>query len=95
MNTASAGIGASIVRTFVPILVGAIVTGFSRVGIDLGEDPETIVAITSAITLVVSTLYYALVRLLESKVGPAWGWLLGYANAPRYDAIDTTGFEKG
>lgn len=94
-SNAVAGIGASIIRTVVPFVVGAVVTVFGRVGIDLDADPDTIVAITAAVTLIVSTLYYAVVRFLEERVGPAWGWLLGYANRPRYDVVETSGFIKG
>ena len=84
-QTAAQGIGASIVRTVVPIAVGAVVAGFAKVGIDLDEDPDTVVALTGVGTVVVSTAYYALVRVLEEKVAPGWGWLLGYANAPQYE----------
>lgn len=33
--------------------------------------------ITEVVLAVVITLYYAVVRLLETHVSPAWGWLLG------------------
>lgn len=87
-NPAVTGIGASIVRTVVPLVVGALVTAFARVGVDLEADPETVVAVSSAATTIVGALYYAAVRLAETHLGPAFGWLLGYANAPRYDADD-------
>lgn len=82
--TVKTGVLTSILRTFVPMLVGLIVTAGLRLGVDLGEDPETIAAITGAITVLIGTIYYAVVRELETRVGPAWGWLLGRANAPQY-----------
>ena len=55
-----------------------------ELGVDLSEDPATIGAITSGITLLVGTVYYAIVRELETRISPAWGWLLGRAKAPEY-----------
>jgi hypothetical protein len=69
----------SVVRTVVPLLVGYF-TAWPVAGLlGLREDQ-----ITSLITIVVTGLYYLLVRLAEQYVLPQAGWLLGYASAPVY-----------
>ena len=70
---------ASVVRTAVPVIVGAIVTLALKAQVELDTG-----VITQAVTTVVTVVYYAVVRTLETRFGPAWGWLLGYARAPRY-----------
>ena len=35
-------------------------------------------------TVVVSGVYYGLVRLAEVRLSPLWGWLLGLPTAPTY-----------
>lgn len=79
-NRLVSGVGTSVVRTFVPVLVGLILTGLASVNLDLPEGLVTEVVATTIITL-----YYAVVRLLEEHVSPAWGWLLGVARVPKYD----------
>ena len=37
------------------------------------------------VTLVISALWYALVRSLEENVGAGWGRLLGWRGAPTYE----------
>ena len=68
----------SVVRTFVPVVVGLILSGLTQLGIDIDE---------GALTTVVDALfvggYYALVRVVEVKV-PALGWFLGLPSAPDY-----------
>lgn len=81
-NPLVAGIGTSLVRTVVPVVVGLILTGLAKVGFDL---PDGLV--TEVVATVVITLYYFVVRVLETNVAPAWGWLLGKANAPKYDPL--------
>lgn len=81
-NALVSGVGTSIVRTFVPVLVGLILTGLANVGMDIPEG-----LITEVVLAVVITLYYAVVRLLETHVSPAWGWLLGVAKVPKYDPL--------
>lgn len=79
-NPLVAGIGTSIVRTAVPVVVGLILTGLAKIGFDL---PDGLV--TEVVATFIITVYYAGVRWLETNVAPAWGWLLGKANAPKYD----------
>lgn len=76
-------IGASVVRTVVPLIVGAVIAAAAKAQIELDG-----AVIESAVTLGVTTVYYAAVRFAETRLGPAWGWLLGYANAPQYEAPD-------
>lgn len=80
MNAAVSALWASIVRTVVPIVVGAVVGWFVAAGIPL--DPEFEVALTSVLTAAFSALYYVVVRILEVHVTPKLGWLLGYAKQP-------------
>ena len=69
----------SYVRTVVPVVVGLIITLALKAGVNLhGYAPE--------ITAAVTALYYGLARLLEAKLSPAFGWLLGYASPPKYPA---------
>ena len=72
---------ASVVRTAVPVIVGALVTLAlkARVELDTG-------VVTQAVSTVVTVVYYAIVRTLETRVGPAFGWLLGIARVPQYPA---------
>lgn len=73
----------SVIRTIVPLVVGLIVSGAARIGLGIDEG-----IVSQLVTVVVTTLYYACVRLLEERVGPAWGWLVGYARVPRYSDRD-------
>lgn len=75
----------SLVRTFVPIIVGAVVGFFVSAGIEL--DPEFELSMTAAITSAASMLWYTLVRLFEVYVSPKFGWLLGAASQPEYDGL--------
>lgn len=70
---------ASIIRTVVPAVVGLIVTLALKAGIQLDD-----AAVTSVVTSVVTGVYYVAVRLLETKVAPSFGWLLGLAKTPEY-----------
>jgi hypothetical protein len=69
----------SIVRTFVPVVVGLILSGLATIGVEVPE---------GALTTVVDALfvggYYALVRVLEEK-NPSFGWLLGLPTPPNYE----------
>lgn len=73
---------ASIVRTFVPVVVGLILSAAATAGIEIPE---------GSLTVVVDSIfvggYYVVVRLLE-KVSPAFGWFLGLPIAPTYQDPD-------
>jgi hypothetical protein len=72
-----------LIRTWVPIAVGAALSWLATNGLQLDKETQTatIVAATGAI----QALYYTLVRLLENKF-PQVGWLLGSAKTPSYSA---------
>ena len=71
----------SLVRTWVPVAVAAIVTALVHAGIPLPAGSRTTLA--SLIGGVVGAGWYALVRLVEKK-HPKLGWLLGTPGAPSY-----------
>jgi hypothetical protein len=68
----------------VPSLVGLLVSWLAVRGFELNA--ETQAGLVTLLTTAIITLYYSLVTLLERKVNPAFGWLLGMAKAPTYDA---------
>lgn len=74
----------SLVRTYVPWLVGVIIGWLISLGVTL--DPEVETQVTLALMGGASILYYALVRVFETYVSPKLGWLLGNAKQPNYDA---------
>lgn len=73
----------SLVRTFTPIVVGAVIGWFVAVGIQL--DPEFEPALIVVVTAAFQAVYYVAVRLFEKYVSPKFGWLLGLAKEPAYD----------
>lgn len=76
----------SLVRTYVPWIVGAIIGWLISLGVPL--DPEVETSLTAVIMLAASIIYYALARLAETYVSPKLGRLLGSAKAPTYDSDD-------
>lgn len=64
----------SLVRTYVPLAVGWVVTFLATLGISVTDDQRA--ALVSLLGTVVGALYYLLARLLEKKF-PALTWLLG------------------
>ncbi|MET4780795.1 hypothetical protein [Glaciihabitans sp. UYNi722] len=87
-STASA-FWSSIVRTFVPIIVGAVVAFLVSAGINL--DGQFEVLLTTLLTGVFTAIYYLLVRIFEVYVSPKFGWLLGLAKPPAYAGTAGTG----
>ncbi|WP_406200025.1 hypothetical protein OH807_18415 [Kitasatospora sp. NBC_01560] len=75
----------SLVRTGVPALVGWLVALAGRYGLDL--DPG---AVADVLAPVAGFLYYALFRFAEERISPKFGWLLGYARPPQYEAGKAT-----
>ena len=73
----------ALIRTFVPAAIGSAIAWGIDQGIAIPEDTQT--QLTAALVTVCITVYYALVTLLERKVNPAFGWLLGAPKAPTYD----------
>jgi ABC-type arginine/histidine transport system permease subunit len=83
VDAALSGIGTSVIRTFIPSVVGtiaAIAVGFAASkGLNISE--ATVSAYLIPFTI---TLFYAGVRWLEVKINPKFGKLLGRASAPVY-----------
>jgi len=85
----------SLVRTYVPIAVGALATWLASIGLDIDTDTRT--GLVVAATGIITAAYYLLARLLERHV-PAFGLLLGARTAPTYTAAATeagAGEERG
>lgn len=72
----------SLVRTYVPWIVGVVLGWLVSLGIPL--DPEVEPQLTVAIMGIVTFIWYALVRVFEVYVSPKFGWLLGLGTAPEY-----------
>jgi len=72
---------ASVIRTVVPLLVGIAFAALAKVHLNIDN-----ALLTDAITAGVTTAYYAGVRWLEVAVNHKWGWALGKAGAPQYEA---------
>lgn len=71
----------SLIRTYVPIAVGAVVSLLLAKGIEL--DPSTQAGLIVALTGVSQAVYYFLARVLERKF-PQFSFLLGSSAQPRY-----------
>lgn len=72
----------SILRTFVPIFVGLIVS----VGIFSNIDQT---ALAELVTAAITAGYYLIARLLEHYVSGSFGWLLGWPAVPTYHPTRT------
>ena len=72
----------SLVRTFIPIIVGTVIGWFAAAGITV--DPAFEPSLVAGLTAAAGAVYYAIVRVLETYVSPKFGWLLGLAKAPTY-----------
>ena len=79
-NTAAFALVMSLIRTAVPAIVGGVIAWLTSFGLAL--DPELETTLTVALTSASVFIYYAVVRLLEVKVSPWWGTLLGTRNSP-------------
>ena len=69
------------IRTWVPIVVGALISFLVTLGLEI--NPETQTALIIALTGLIQAVYYALVRALAEK----WPWVgsfLGVNKAPEY-----------
>lgn len=75
------------IRTAVAALVGIVITWLFNVGVEVPADFE---ASLSAVLVAVITLGYNLVvGLLERRVNPYFGVLLGIPKAPAYGTVGT------
>lgn len=75
----------SLIRTVVPMAIGAVVAYLATLGIDLDADTQT--GLIIALTGVLQAVYYAVARAIEPHL-PDWVTrvLLGSATAPEYRA---------
>ncbi len=83
-------LGASYIRTYVPVIIGWLLTfaaGVLDKLQDFGLNVDSAQA-KSAVTVAVIGLYYGAVRLLEMKF-PKAGWLLGLPSQPQYPVPPT------
>lgn len=71
----------SLIRTVVPLLVGAVVGWLASVGIPV--DLEAKAELVASLSLLSGSLYYMGVNALAARV-PVFGWLLGVAAKPVY-----------
>ena len=71
----------SIIRTYVPIAVGAMIAFLATKGVDVG--PEASAGLITFLTALSQGVYYLAARLLESKF-PQLGFLLGSSKKPEY-----------
>jgi len=89
MNQAVQALWASIVRTVVPLIVGAVLQ--LAVTLNVPLDPQFEELLATVLTLAFSVAYYVAVRLFETYISPKLGWLLGYAKSPDSYSEDTPG----
>lgn len=71
----------SLIRTYVPIAVGAVASYLVTAGIDIDANAQ--LGLVTFLTAVLQGVYYLLARLLEQKF-PQFGFLLGSAKKPEY-----------
>lgn len=79
MKAQAEAVVASLLRTFVPSIVGSILGWITSTGIEV--DPELKGLLTVLLMAGFTGLYYAAVRFVEEKL-PWVGILLGYAKSP-------------
>jgi hypothetical protein len=77
----------SLIRTWVPVIVGSFLSWLITVGIELDERSST--ALITALTGLLIAAYYTAVRLLERR-WPQVGVLLGLAKTPDSYSNDQT-----
>lgn len=71
----------SLIRTYVPVVVGAVLTWLVTRGVAI--DDVTSGAIIVALQGLLTGLYYTIARQLEARF-PQFGWLLGVPKTPSY-----------
>ena len=77
----------SLIRTIVPMGVGALAAWLLQIGVGLPETAFT--ALEGTLTVGLGAAYYTGVRWLEQR-WPAAGWLLGAAVQPVYSGTGIT-----
>ena len=74
--TGGGALVASVVRTFVPILVGYVVAAFTKIGVPVNADDVTNL-VNGLVSFGIAAAYYLIVRVLETFANSKFGWLLG------------------
>lgn len=80
------GVVTSVIRTVVPAVVGAVLAWLAAHGFDWLNLHSYQDQISAWLIVVCQAGYYALARLLETKVSPLFGVLLGAVKQPVYVA---------
>lgn len=80
----------SVLRTFVPLLVGYFATWPLLTSLGLDEHVSTTLA-----TALVTAAYWLAVRVVEQYIAPNAGWLLGWAGRPVYPLPRDAGATAG
>lgn len=75
----------SFIRTYIPIVVGYVVSFFTSLGVDLTDEQEK--AFTTTLGALVAIVWYLVFRFLEQK-WPKLGAFLGWAKTPGNYARD-------
>lgn len=71
----------SLIRTYVPIAVGAVASYLLTAGIEIDANAQ--LGLVTFLTAILQGVYYLLARLLEQKF-PQLGFLLGSTKKPEY-----------
>ena len=79
---------ASLIRTIVPLVAGAVISWLALVNLDI--DAEGQAALASLLTAALTGAYYLVIRIIETKV-PQVGWLLGLAKSPDSYSAESRG----
>ncbi len=72
----------SLIRTYVPLTVGAIISYLATKGIDIDANAQ--LGLVTFLTAVIQGTYYLLARLLEQRLPKLGGLLLGSTRKPEY-----------
>lgn len=74
----------SLIRTWVPIVVGSVLSHLATAGLDI--DPHDAQGLITAVTGIFIAVYYLIARWLETN-WPQLGWLLGTAKKVQYKEV--------
>ena len=75
----------SYIRTYVPVLVGSLLSYLVTLGVQLDKDAEN--GLVVALTAFIIGVYYALARTLEKKWPAVGTLLLGSSKQPTYREV--------
>ena len=75
----------SAVRTITPVIAGIVLNALVRFGLsELVDVDQLNLAVSGALTTLLTAAYYVGARWLETFRSSKWGWLLGSPTAPTY-----------